>query len=302
MRPLSRLLVGLTLLSCGGSPAAPAPSASSTANERAPLVGRDVAARLVRPTVRPGERVLDVDASRTLVARPMSVPDHADPPFRAMVALWESGAEARRVAWHYDDVFIAHAALLPGGGLAVIDAEGRLLVLDAPDATPRLVAEGASGPIGVSPDGGRITFVHGEMPDFELHEIAHSGGPSRAVTKGLAPVWCAAPGREPGSAVFASGAGGDAGTWLLSPGAPPRRVAGLAFPSGLIAPDAVALGDRDLYVYETEADIAVVDALGTLVEMVPAGRAPFLHHDGTLEYLTSGGWQSKALAGRRVAP
>jgi hypothetical protein len=252
--------------------------------------------------VQPSELVLDLDATRTLVARPMTVPDHADPPFRATVALWESGKDARRIPWHYDEVFIAHAALLPRGGLAVIDADGRLMQLDSPMGAPTLVARHATGPIGVSPNGDTITFLYGEMPDFELHEVERSGGSIVAVTRGLAPVWCGAPGRERGSFVFASGSGGEAATWLARSGDLPRRVPSVPFPSGLIAPDVAALGGRDVYVLESEGGIAVIDATGTLVHLVPVGRAPFLQPDGTLEYATSAGWQATMLTVRASTP
>ncbi|MBT9560125.1 MAG: hypothetical protein IV100_29120 [Myxococcales bacterium] len=297
-----RLLMGLGLLACGSSPPAAPTNGHTTTSELAALERPDSGSRGARPVVRSGELVMGLDATRTLIARRMAVPDHADPPFRATVALWESGPVAHRLPWHYDDVFIAHAALLPGGGLAVIDAPGRLVLLDSPQSAPRIVAEGANGPIGVSPDGERITFVYGDMPDFELVEVTRAGGPPRAVTTALAPVWCGAPGRANGSAVFASGSGGEAGAWISSPGESPWRVAGVPFPSGLSAPHAVALGDRDVYVYETEVGIAVLDVRGSLVHSTQSGRAPFLHGDGTLEYLTSAGWQSIVLSARAVTP
>lgn len=302
MRSWVGLLSGLSLLACSASSPEAGPTGPNNASFSAPLERRVTPRPSIRPAVRPDELVLDLDATRTLVARPMEAPDHADPPFGATVTLWESAPDVRRMPWHFDGVTIGHAALLPGGGLAVIDAEGRLLHLDAPTATPRLIADRVTGPIGVSPDGDRITFARGEMPDFELHEVKLTGGEARPVTRGLAPVWCGAPGRKPGTHVFASGFGGDASTWLALPGEAPRRLPGVPFPSGLVAPDARLLHGEDVFVHETEGGIAIVDARGTLVLSIPVGRAPFLHPDGTLEYLTSTGWRRATAATRGVTP
>ncbi len=174
-RHLPRSLLALSVVcACTGEP--------GQRTEAQPALGADdprlgAAAQHAR---RKGWELLDVDATRALGATRAPVDAHelAFPPLRLTLTTYDEDQPL--------DGLALDARLVPGGDSVLVLAADRTLWRWTPSHATRLDSDVVPG-LAVSPDGLRVAYAKGALPELDVWEATLDRGPPRAVTSAEGP-------------------------------------------------------------------------------------------------------------------
>lgn len=185
------LLLGLlaTGAACSRSEQSPAPPSQGPLAPQPLAAAESPLARCEARAAAQGLEVLDVAADgRMLAGRPDEPAPRSTQKLVFSARYFAADGQERPLPWA-SRVQDARFAPAPSQRLAVLDAQGRLLVAEAPDAEPWTVAQDGFPGFGFSRGGRLLAFSKGQAPELAAFVLDLELGQLTPLATHGAPVW-----------------------------------------------------------------------------------------------------------------